>query len=486
MKWWLLLALTGCATTGALTSKPEECESFAEFDARTRERLDTLLAEAPGDLLVRESSRLNTARRTCARHVIGGLREAREREGIEAVQRELDAMTATYGATELRALMKETLGADADQLQPLLVEASQRTTRQAGSARAEARDGAELAKLKVDAPNSTSPEPEMPETMCDAPKACERLHCLVENHASLELTARACLTELQTVDRERRTKGLGELLSLLPSTPSAARTETLSSLETLRQQQWPQVEAALTAKHPGRAAQLAAPFRALPNATAKVEALREAAKEHHLARAKELASFPEAAWLHRKLAETFGAPEAPALVGAGKWAPVRWRCPGDMLTPPALPVGLDGVLTVRCPTPAKTKPPKDAEATFDLEREMANEKVTGSLTITCAEKPNLNSVNADGVASLPRELERLIELNIGTCTRLHGFAAVKSCGEINQRSAADVITRFVGHVRFTRKWETCFVEWLEATEGVAPPPVPSRATTESQELPQSP
>lgn len=66
-------------------------------------------------------------------------------------------------------------------------------------------------------------------------------------------------------------------------------------LETLRAQLWPQVEAALAQGHPGRAAQLASLFRALPAVSARVEQLRDAAQAHHLARAKELAGAPEAA-----------------------------------------------------------------------------------------------------------------------------------------------------------------------------------------------
>lgn len=472
-KWLLLGLLSACATTsGSLTHEAESCSSFAEFDARTRERLEALLAEAPGDVLVKESSRLNTARRTCARHVIGELRELRERDGIEAVQRELDAMSATYQADDLRSLMRERLGEELPQLEPLLAEARQRVTREAGTERANARDGTELAKLKVEAPESLGAEPEFPQTLCDAVKSCERLRCIAEHHAPLELTARACLNELASLESGPRAVGLGEVLSLLPTTSSPARTEAMTSLETLRRQQWPQVEAAIAAQHPGRAAQLALPFRALPSATAQVESLRDTAQAHHLARAKALAAFPDAAWLHRKLAEEFGGPTAPPLSGTGTWSPVRWRCPAEQPTLPPLPKGLDGVLTIKCSAPQKTQEPKGTETTFELEREMNGQKVTGSLTIACADKVNLNTVTADDLASLPQELARLIDFNVGACTRLHGYAAVRSCTELRKRSDGELITRFVGHAHFTRRWEPCFVEWLEATEGVAPPAVP--------------
>ena len=34
------------------------------------------------------------------------------------------------------------------------------------------------------------------------------------------------------------------------------------------------------------------------------------------------------------------------------------------------------------------------------------------------------------------------------------------------------IIRFVGHAHFPPHWEPCFVEWLLATQGTAPPAVP--------------
>ena len=91
------LLLVSCASTSAqLTRDAATCESFAAFDAETRRQLDALLNDAPGETLVREASRLNTARRTCARHVLNGLLALREAQGVEAVQQELNALSRTW------------------------------------------------------------------------------------------------------------------------------------------------------------------------------------------------------------------------------------------------------------------------------------------------------------------------------------------------------------------------------------------------------
>jgi hypothetical protein len=478
MRWARALALTlaSCATTSSSwQQEAAACPSFAEFDARTRERLDALLAEAPGEVLVKEASRLNLARRTCAKHVLSELRTTRERAGLEAVQRELDAMAATYQPDDLQALMAEALGPDVEQLTPLLAEARQRTTREAGTQTANARDDAELAKLKVDAPNLLQKDLEFPETMCDAPAACERLRCVAEQHGTLDAVARACVQEAARLDGGPRAKQLGEVLALLPSTPSGVRTETLSALETLRRQVWPRVEAAVAAKRAGEAAAWASPFLALPTARQEVEGLRDAAQAHHLARAKALADFPDAAWLHRKLAEQFGGPTAAPSSRVGTWEPLRWRCQAPKPELPPLPAGLTAVLTVKCASANATPrdDPKDTLHTFELEKEMNGQRVTGTLTIACADRSNLNTLQAMDLASLPQELARQVDLNVGFCRQLHTLAATRSCTELRKQSVGELTQRFVDHARYTGKWEPCFVEWLLATEGTTPPSPPT-------------
>ncbi|MFZ5446597.1 MAG: hypothetical protein ACOZQL_41805 [Myxococcota bacterium] len=466
----LALLLAACATTGAsLHDEAPRCESFASFDARVRTELDALLREAPGDRLVHESSRLNLARRTCARHVLSELRSRRETDGLEAVQRELDALSATYAADELRALLTAALGDDAAQLEPLLQEARQRTTRVAGAAAAQRRDDDERSRLAVEAPESMGPAPSAPDTMCDEPTPCAQLDCVLKDGAPFELPARRCLDTLAPLEPWRRADALSVVLLKLPAKPGPARSDALSMLQTLERQLWPEVDAALLARHPGRAAQLANAFRGLPARRDEVARLREAALAHHLARATELASSPAAAWLHRKLAEGFGGPPTPDLDTRGRWEPLRWRCKADQPTLPALPGGLSAILSVRCDEPPKRDARPDALRTFELEREMSGQRVRGSLTVACADRTNLFTVQAEDLATLPAELSRLVDTAVGACARIHTFAATRSCAELRRLTPAAVIERFVGHQRFTHRWEPCFVEWMLANEGVSPP-----------------
>jgi hypothetical protein len=479
----LLALLAGCATTGAqLEREAPGCESFAAFDARVRAQLDALLAEVPGETLVREASRLNTSRRTCARHVLTGLIAVREAQGIEAVQQELDALSATYWPEDLRALMTESLGPDAAALEPLVVEARTRVKRRAATAGNERRDALEREKLKVEVPDGLgTAAPDMPESLCDEPKPCAQLRCVVEHPpASPEAAARACLDEGSSLEPQARARRAAEVLTLLPSTPGPARTEARMQLETLRAQLWPQVDAALAAKQPGRAAQLASLFRDLPPVRERAEQLRDAAQAHHLARAKELAAFPEAAWLHRRLAAEFGGPAAPALAGVGKWEAPRWRCQDAAPELPALPAGLGATLSVRCEAPKETKRGTDSMHTFDLESSLKGQRVDGNLLVTCADRSSSYALRVEdpGVEGFPREallqeVQRLIARALTDCARIHTLAATRSCTELRKRSAGELIARFVDHARFTGHWEPCFEEWLLATEGVTPPVPPA-------------
>lgn len=528
-----LVAVLGCwllacvAPREQLVREGPGCDSFAAFDARAREQLDALLAEAPGEALVRESSRLNASRRACARNTLGSLLERREREGLEAVQRELDALTQAYPQGELRALMADALGPDVASLEPLLQEAQVKVRRTADAPRLERRDDAERKKLEAPMPESMGAAPEVPDTLCDEPTPCGQLRCVASNEgASVEKPARRCLDAAASLAPLARAEQVAQVLALLPEGPSGVRTEALSALETLRRQLWPEVLRAAggpgcagagaagppdrgvpadrgapadlggSAEHgvppdrssrpdctgqPARAARLASPFRALPNVRAQVEALREAARAYHLARAKQLERSPSAAWLHRALAHELGADEPATLEAKGRWQPLRWRCKAEPLALPELPAGVEGTLSVKCGGEAPAEQPRtDSLRTFELESSMRSQRVEGSLSLTCAGKAQLFDVRVQepGLEGFPeealrQELQRLVERAVTECGRLHALAATRSCAELRRLTPAEVIERFVTHARFTQRWEPCFVEWLEASEGVSPPPVPS-------------
>ena len=478
------LLLLSCASTSVqLTRDAATCESFAAFDAQTRRRLDALLSDAPGETLVHEASRLNTARRTCARHVLTGLLALRESQGMEAVQQELNALSRTWRQDDLRALITEALGEDATALEPLVLEARGAVNRHAAAGRAERRDDAERIELKVDAPEGTAPE--VPESMCDEHDPCAQLRCLVERPpASPDAAARACLDAATALEPKARAQRATEVLALLPSTPGPAGTEARMMLETLKTQLWPQVESARAAKQPGRAAQLASLFRTLPSVSVRVEQLRDEAQAHHLARAKAVAASAQSVWLHRRLAEDFGGPEAPPLSAVGKWESPRWRCKAPMPTLPELPAGLGATLNLRCdeaqPSLRKSNG-DDSMRTFELEKSLKGQRLDGNLHVTCANSSSSYALHVEdaGVEGFPeealgQELKRVLARSVSDCARLHAVAAPGSCAELKKRGAGEIITRFVDHARFLGRWEPCFEAWLLATEGVAPPAPPAR------------
>ncbi len=479
------LLVAGCASTTAQVQRDaEQCESFAEFDARVRSELDALLVQAPGETLVRESSRLNGARRTCARKVISGLLTLREERGVEAVQRELNALSATYRADDLRALMTAALGDDLVPLEPLLVEAR---TRVEGAKREAAlptglpepsRGGTCGAgqRKSLDSAQDERCEPSDEVTLCDEHSPCAQLRCVLEHPpASPNAAARACLDEAATFEPAARAQRAAEVLLLLPSSPSPARTEARLMLETLRTQLWPQVEAAVAAKRWGHAAQLASLFHVLPTVSEQVAKLRDVAQAHHLARAKVVP--PESAWLHRKLAEAFGGPEAPELGGVGRWESPRWRCKTAPPQLPALAAGLSAMLTVRCADPASEKRKDDsAMRTFELESSLRGERVEGSLRVTCADRSSefplmIQDPGVEGVPerALVEELERTVVTAAAGCSRIHEGAVARSCGAIHGLSADQIVARFVDHWRFLNRWAPCFEAWLLEHEGVSPP-----------------
>lgn len=482
-----LAMLSACANRSFLLSNFKECESFTETDAAVRAELDQLLTSAPGDVLWKESARLNSGRRECARHQMLVLRDLRESDGIQAVQRELDALTRTYEPEELDRIVVDALGPESAQLKPLLAEARQRVAREKATPGSEKRDDEAMKGLAVDGPSRVGPEPTGPETMCDAPTPCEQLACVANEGADVTRPARACFDSLDRNDPAKEAKGLAKILALLPPGISGTRTEVQLRLEAVRVGQWQKLDREVKAGHSALAAEIATPFAVLDNYRAEVERLRAQAQSHHLVRARALASTVDAAWLHAQLSAVFGGTTVEATPLSGKWQSVRWRCEGEQPALPAPPAGISGTLSVRCETKKpsapnqKAKPPgatpvgseaDDIMSTFELEKSMRAQGVMASLSVQCADKTSLFTVNADDVESVPRELTRSYEQIVAACVNMHALAATKSCTEIRRKTAAEITARFVDHARFNQKWEPCFVEWLAAEEGASPPAPP--------------
>lgn len=561
-----LAVLAGaCAHTPAVGSGAT-CDSFVEQDAATRRQLDELLGTAPGDQLVTEASRLNRERRACARHVLATLPTRREERGIEALQRELDALVATYRPDDLDAMLADALGDDALPLRPYLAEARTRLERERRAGAAERRDTnaahrpatdatalgtfeaqrgsadreapallaaheAERRRADGDATRalgsldgarrdadrdaarslgaldgaqrdadrwaSGSAASELPPLRpaddvtaealrsldgardgagpCSATRACVRLTCDALGERDADALARRCLDDVSAHPHEERARQVAAVLTRLRDfAPLPALTEALSTLETLRRQDWPGIEAAAQQGQRGLAAQRASPFLALDRARAEVQRLRDEGQAHHLQRARALAATPAAAWVHAKVAEQLGGPAAPPFPEKGRWAPARWRCSSPAPERlPALPPGVEATLHATCSQPSRSTDRSELR-TFDMD--LGGQRVEGFLVVACADKSNSFSfrVEEPGVSGFPAaaldaELGKLVGVATKTCREQRDLAALKDCAELKGRSPADTLRRYALHAKATGAWATCFREWLETTEGVAPP-----------------
>ncbi len=203
----MALALGGASCQHAPSSRPgADCSSFTAFDAATRRQLDALLTDAPGDRLLAEASRLNRERRACAKQVIAALPQLREARGLEALQRELDALVATYRADDLDAMLADALGDDAPVLRPYLVEARVRLERERHAGAAERRDARAAHQPGTDTTALETFERQRGEADREAP-ALLRAHEAERQRADREAGAHlAHLDDAQrTADREAAT-----------------------------------------------------------------------------------------------------------------------------------------------------------------------------------------------------------------------------------------------------------------------------------------
>jgi hypothetical protein len=532
-----------CACAHApVTRAGAECDDFTSFDAQTRRELDELLARAPGDRLLTEASRLNRERRACARRALSALPALREARGPDAVQRELDALVATYRRDDLDALLAETLGDDALALRPQLAEARVRHERSQRATAAAQLDAATAHRTASDAPawgafdaerekaerdaqrllarqeeerqradhavtgtTSTLPTPveAAPHTSlaplaalrpaddvtaealralddatprdgaCRAPSPCERLACAELTPPEADTLGRACLDATTSLLPDDRARAVARVLARLRDFGrSGAATEAQRTLETLRRQLWPEVEAAVARGARGVAAQRASPFLALDAVRGEVQRLRDEAQAHHLSRAKALAKTPTAAWLHARIAEELGGPAAsPTPPEKGRWLPPRWRCSAPPPAQPALPPGMEASLHVTC-----SEPRRDTSElrTFDLGLEGV--RVEGTLVVTCASSTLRLPLRAEepGVSGFPSAafdaaLAGALSGARRQCSDAHAQGAAALCAELGRRTIPELKRRFTLAAWLSGAWAPCVAEWLLTAEDVLPP-----------------
>lgn len=437
----LSLFFIGCATTAAsLQTEAPRCDSFAAFDARARAELDRLAERAPGDELMRETSRLNQARRQCARHVLEASVSTREAEGAEHLQRELDAMVQAFSRETLDALLLETVG---DALAPQV---------------AEARAGTRTPHV--------DPEPAAP-SLCDEALPCAQFHCVTEKAERQDAAARACLDSLNGKDPLVRALGVRDVLLALPMDPSGARTEASSQLEGLRRQLWPKVEQLEARGLLARAAELATPFDLSPGFRDQVLRLRDAARVQQLALAEKTSS-PALGWLHRRVAAQFGAAPVDLPPSPSQWRPSRWVCGDEPPKLPALPWGLSAQLTGRCEKQQAGKGGSTDELrTFELESELSSRRVTGKVVVFCADLERLQTLNAYERELLELDLQHAIDQSLEPCARAHDAAAERDCAALDLEDSA--AAKAVEHALAMRRWPACFARWWAAKYGVSLP-----------------
>lgn len=489
----LLLAVSGlgCATARPLPARVDaaeadanSCESFSDFDPRARALMDELLRDAPGELLVSASGRLNAARRACARHTLETLLERRERDGVEAVQKELDALVRAWPIDRVEALLAETPALDLATLAPLVLEARQRAEREALEGKRTQKDDAERASQvptgRVDAAGAD----------CVGVPACQAVDCLAELRRAgsdaatlspaMREAARACLDEGRARapgERATRTSAVLKALHAFPPLPEA--TEAALALETLKRSQWAQVTTALDAGLPAKALALALPYEVLESTRAEVEAVRRRAVAAHLELARAAGARALAARLHRRVAATLGGPDEPPLAAqAGRWERGRWACRRRPVALPDAPPAMTLRLDATCRRPRQESAQRDEHRTFELEKELTGHALEGEVRVTCAGKTMSASLRVLGFrddgedaddAEVRQELERLLPRLTGDCQRLHVEAAQRACADLSTLTAPDVEQRFAEVAVATGAWPECFRAWFVRRYGVPPP-----------------
>lgn len=457
------LLLSSCVTTPS-GSTAAACDSFVPFDAQVREQLDQLLAEAAGERLVAETSRLQAERRRCARHVLDGLLERREHDGVEAAQRELDALTEAFSTEALDAL----LGDHRSELQPLVAEARQRLVTKRAGASFERELPAALHPPREE-PLVTGPEA----SLCGDDRPCEQLKCLLEHHEQVDNAANACFVEL---DRKPAPAMREALAALVPTLEGRSRDEALRRLERSWSAVEGEIDRAVQRGSLGIAAALATPSLSVPSQQERVRNIRAAAVAHHLARAAQTSS-PEVKWLHQHLAAQWGGPTPAPLPSEGQWDPIRWRCTGTAPELPALPPGFRGTLTVRCdPKPAAKQERRSEMETFELEKSLTAERQHATLQVDCAGASTSFELTLFPGDSWAEPIGHSVALARTQCSRrVDSLCSAPSTLPRERRLA-----QFVQLARISGRWAPCFPRILEADEGATPPPLPRVADLDEE------
>jgi len=510
----LMLFGLGCASLGtpgqrvtALEAEAATCEDFSEFDARARAVLDEHRRTSVD--LIEANALINGARRNCARAVMNGLLSTRVVRGPDAAQQQLDAMALALPENTFARLVSE-LPDDPNLRAMATLAVETASTIRVHQAHGQ-KEQAALDAWHVDAPVNPVAELDS-ETAAARLRQCESLGpdaaltCLTQLAAHLLAPAeRAALKQavhdaasqklqsLQIVPPAQRALPLGKLVAKLDALEldePAAR----QALEESRRALWPDIEEASRRGRIEQAAAMAEPFIALSDAKLEVDRLREAAAAAQLEQASQSGSRAQAAAFHRRLAARFGASSVPWPTPAGQWDTSHFQCARPTGALPSA-AGLSLRLVASCKRSKRSSDasqPSDPKLqTFEAERSLEWESIDGTLFVSCAGRvlsyrvssrdlavdtgENQSVLRDDpGIGAAPHsalslELEKLISRAVPECRAARTQQAANDCTKMSGADAFELEERFTEHALSLKAWPSCFVHWLDAKLGVAPP-----------------
>jgi hypothetical protein len=508
----VVVMVSGCVTASlreratTLEREAPACSTFSAFDerlAKERARLDA----APAADLVPASQSLSSARRACAKAVIGRIQQQQEREGREAAVAEVEAITRALGVEDTTTLLRAAWGHEADGFlaevvlagvkpkegpsPPAPVEPTVPRHEQSGAAHFEPSDatavgaaGDCLRRAPIDAATCLTTWRREGAEEQDFERALTKLVATVKHDAAL-------------LDDEARAELLGEVLRALALPRERATLEPLfASLASLTDAMVTRAAALTGLAGVGKAGALVRPLLVVDASRRRVERFAAAASLEHARLAAEAGPRAHAAQVHRALSAWFLAKDVtrPALE-PGRWDDLRWSCELSKPALPTLPPGVSARLVGRCRKLPKTNTQANLDPsmrTNDLELSLDTLRVDADVTLTCGGAATAKHLTLDEVVvdrsesdlagTRQTSLESALQVLVTTVERDCRAQATKDaggeCGRL-EGEPLDVTQTFTGLALRLGAWPPCFSSWFTRRYGVAPPALSGGASSSS-------
>lgn len=490
------LAALGCVTTpkpwperiDALGSAAGRCGSYATFREDAARFEAEALRAAPAEHLLAAQAQARRARLVCARASLRLLGESAA--GASQFQRELDVLAQDFTEGALRALVRDELGARADELSPLVSLAlataqSERLTLASQSLAAAAPlqdDALPTVNLPLDAP------PEALVRDCAGRGGVEALRCLGAVPASAP--GRAAAADL-AVGRARAASGGGTAEGLARVLGAARGVATAPVVDDVERALRAACELRVAQARPlvergqaVRAAAQLAPCRTVAGADAARSFEAAAAALDAEATAAQARGLGLAAQLARAVKVALTGEGSPTLrPEPGAWDVSRVQCHRALPPPPdPVPPGLRLRLVGRCVLREAKRGEATAapEATFEQEKAMKSEGFQGEVLAACGDEllrlpVDVRDVLLDGPwggeangvdAALMSRLQTVLAEAQAKCRQLRERAEVGACGRLSSADHESMEQLFVELGVALGRWAPCFVEAYRARTGV--------------------